>query len=75
MTLVGIHIPNQKFRNEWVFKNSNEITKCFALRIYTFERRSHVQRTHDGKIPNSLQPKFKVKSQSQINIWDLDIKA
>ena len=33
----------------------------------------HRLRTHDGKIPNSLQPKF--KSQFQINIWDLDIKT
>ena len=30
-------------------------------------------RTHEGSIPNFLQPKF--KSQSQINIWDLDIKG
>ena len=29
--------------------------------------------TQDGEIPNSLRPK--VKSQSQINIWDVDIKA
>ena len=24
---------------------------------------------------NSLRPKFKFKSQSQINIWDVDIKS
>ena len=30
---------------------------------------------HGGLIPNSLRPKFKFKSQSQMNIWDLDIKA
>ena len=28
-----------------------------------------------GSIPNSLRPKFKFKSQSQMNIWDMDIKA
>ena len=30
-------------------------------------------RTHEGYIPNSLRPKF--KSQSQIYIWDVDIKT
>ena len=34
---------------------------------------SHGLRTHNGLIPNSLQHKF--NSQSQINIFDLDIKA
>ena len=33
----------------------------------------HGLRTHEGSIPNSLRPKF--KSYSQINIWDLGIKA
>ena len=35
----------------------------------------HGLRTHDGQFPNSLRPKFKfkIKSQSQINIWYLDI--
>ena len=28
---------------------------------------------HDGLISNSLKPKF--NSQSQINVWDLDVKA
>ena len=31
--------------------------------------------THNGKISYSLQPKFKFKPQSQINILDFDIKA
>ena len=35
----------------------------------------HELRTHDDYTPNSLRPKFKFKYQSQINIWDLDIKA
>ena len=30
---------------------------------------NHGLRTHEGKIPNSLRPKF--KSQSQIDIWEL----
>ena len=34
---------------------------------------AHGLRTHDGSIPNSLRPKFKF--QSQINIWNLDIKV
>ena len=34
---------------------------------------AHGLQTHDGYIPDSLRPKF--KSQSQINIWDLVIKA
>ena len=29
----------------------------------------------DGYIHNHLRHRFKFKSQSQINIWDLDIKA
>ena len=48
-----------------------ETKNAFAL-SYT-----HGLLTHDGEIPNSLRPKFKFKfkSQSQINIWDLHIKA
>ena len=36
-------------------------------------REKHGLRTHKGKIPNSLLPKF--KSQSQINIWNVDVKS
>ena len=33
----------------------------------------HGLQTHEDSIPNSLQPKF--KSQSQLSIWDVDIKT
>ena len=34
--------------------------------------KDHGLRTHEGKILNSLRPKFKY--QSQINIWDVDVR-
>ena len=37
------------------------------------DSKQHGLWTHNGKIPNSLRPKF--RSQSQINIWDVDIKV
>jgi hypothetical protein len=43
------------------------------FKINAFYGSLHGLQTHDGYIPDSLRPKF--KSQSQINIWYLDIKA
>ena len=34
--------------------------------------KDHGLRTHEGKILNSLRPKF--KSLSQINFWDVDVR-
>ena len=62
--------------SKWIqaTKSAHKIESFASSRISSENAKhfDHGLRTHDGYIPNYLQPKF--KSQSKINIWDLDVK-
>ena len=69
---------------EFIFIKSSthtlHTTGCLLSKLFDFEVMRFLQltwpRTMDTQIPKSLQPKFKFKSQSQINMYlVVDIKA
>ena len=63
-------IDNSNYRIKSSVKDLSrvrEIMSCEQLAILFSNHSNHELRTHEGKIPNFLQPKFKY--QSQINIF------
>ena len=58
-----------------MYISASNVEKKIFLVMAVHHKRGHSTnnglRTHHGQIPQSVCPKF--KSQSPINIWDLDV--
>ena len=69
-----IFFKSLAFYSNLRFDPESNFDQCVVW-LFSWLHWSHGLWTHDGWSPNSLRPKFKFESQSQINIWDLDRKA
>ena len=68
--LLGIHNPCSRCP---ILLLKLYIPSTFSNMLMLCHGKGVLEKKNELTIPNSLQPKF--KSQSQINIWNLDIKA